>query len=90
MQNLKSSVTDIGKTILPEHLILVANSLSVTGEFVGLSSKGIARQKAHVSVSSPFMLACFGVSSLCYLLFIFLSFGKKGLLFNDIGCERNF
>ncbi|XP_057524098.1 DNA-directed RNA polymerase IV subunit 1 [Amaranthus tricolor] len=60
LENLKSSVTDIGKTILPEHLILVANSLSVTGEFVGLSSKGIARQKAHVSVSSPFMLACFG------------------------------
>lgn len=59
LENLRSAVTDIGKSILPEHLILVADCLSVTGEFVGLSAKGIARQKSHVSVSSPFMLACF-------------------------------
>ncbi|KAK9668219.1 hypothetical protein RND81_13G042300 [Saponaria officinalis] len=57
--NLGGAVSDVGKTILPEHLILVADCLSVTGEFVGLSAKGISRQKAHVSVSSPFMLACF-------------------------------
>lgn len=57
--NLRSAASDIGKSILPEHLILVADCLSVTGEFVGLSPKGIARQKAHVSVSSPFLLACF-------------------------------
>ena len=62
MQNLRSAASDIGKSILPEHLILVADCLSVTGEFVGLSPKGIARQKAHVSVSSPFLLACFNVS----------------------------
>ncbi|KAH9612457.1 hypothetical protein KSS87_013832 [Heliosperma pusillum] len=57
--NLKSVVSDIGKSVLPEHLNLVADCLSVAGEFVGLSAKGIARQKAHVSVSSPFMLGCF-------------------------------
>ncbi|XP_074264846.1 DNA-directed RNA polymerase IV subunit 1-like [Silene latifolia] len=59
LRNLKSVVSDIGKTVLPEHLNLVADCLSVAGEFVGLSAKGIAKQKAHVSVSSPFMLACF-------------------------------
>ncbi|XP_021754155.1 DNA-directed RNA polymerase IV subunit 1-like [Chenopodium quinoa] len=59
LENLRSAATDTGKTILPEHLILLADCLSVTGEFVGLSPKGVARQKALVSVSSPFMLACF-------------------------------
>lgn len=59
LENLRCAATDMGKTFLPEHLILLADCLSVTGEFVGLSAKGIARQKAHVSVSSPFMLACF-------------------------------
>ncbi|KAL2902304.1 DNA-directed RNA polymerase IV subunit 1 [Bienertia sinuspersici] len=48
LENLNCAANDIGKTILPEHLILLADCLSVTGEFVGLSAKGIARQKAHV------------------------------------------
>lgn len=63
MQNLESSVSDVGKTILPQHLLLVANSLSVTGGFVGLTSKGLAQQREHASVPSPFSQACFAVSS---------------------------
>ncbi|GAB4834330.1 hypothetical protein Ancab_032584 [Ancistrocladus abbreviatus] len=57
--NLRSAMLDIGKTVLPEHLILVADCLSSTGEFVGLSPKGMTRQKAQMSVSAPFMQACF-------------------------------
>ncbi|GMH29806.1 hypothetical protein Nepgr_031649 [Nepenthes gracilis] len=57
--NLRSAVLDVGRTVLPEHLILVADCLSMTGEFVGLSPKGMTRQKAQMSVSAPFLQACF-------------------------------
>lgn len=62
MQNLDSAISDVGKTILPEHLLLIANCLSATGEFVGLSSRGLAQQRKHASVVSPFTQACFSVS----------------------------
>lgn len=71
LQNLESAISDIGKTILPEHLVLVADFLSVTGEFVGLNAKGIAKHKEHASVSSPFMQACFSVSSHIYYSHIY-------------------
>lgn len=62
VQKLESAAADIGKTILPQHLLLVANCLSATGEFVSLNAKGIAQQLEHASVTSPFMQACFSVS----------------------------
>lgn len=68
MQSLKSAIADIGKTVLPEHLLLVASCLSATGDFVGLNAKGMARQKELTSISSPFMQACFSVGSHTYLL----------------------
>lgn len=63
MQNLESAISDTGKNILPEHLLIVANTLSATGEFVGLNAKGLALQRKHSSVSSPFVQAFFSVSS---------------------------
>lgn len=66
MQSLGSAISDTGKTVLPKHLLLVASSLSACGEFVGLNSKGMARQRQHASVSSPFVQACFSVSFLIY------------------------
>lgn len=71
LQNLESAVSDVGKTILPEHLLLVANTLSVTGNFVGLTPKGLARQREHASVASPFSQACFSVSSHYLFAFVF-------------------
>lgn len=68
MQSLKTAVSDIGKPILPEHLLLVADCLSVTGEFIGLNAKGIEKQRDLASVSSPFTQACFSVSFLMFLL----------------------
>ncbi|WJX54939.1 DNA-directed RNA polymerase [Trifolium repens] len=59
LHNLSSATSDTGKSILPKHLRLVANSLSASGEFVGLNAKGMARQRKHASVSSPFVQACF-------------------------------
>ncbi|GMJ15023.1 SILENCING MOVEMENT DEFICIENT 2, NUCLEAR RNA POLYMERASE D 1A, nuclear RNA polymerase D1A [Hibiscus trionum] len=59
LNNLKSAISDTGKTILNEHVHLVTNCLSITGEFVGLNSKGLKRQREHAFVSSPFMQACF-------------------------------
>ncbi|XP_022736885.1 DNA-directed RNA polymerase IV subunit 1 isoform X3 [Durio zibethinus] len=75
LNNLKSAISDTGKTILNEHLLLVANCLSATGEFVGLNSKGLKRQREHAFVSSPFMQACFSNPSAS-----FVNAAKAGVL----------
>lgn len=58
-----SAISDTGKSVIPEHLLLLANALSISGEFVGLNSRGISLQRQHTSVLSPFQRACFTVSS---------------------------
>ena len=74
MQSLNSAISDTGKTILPEHLVLTADCLSATGEFVALNAKGLAQQRKETAVSSPFLQACFSVSYLqfTFLLLVFL------------------
>ncbi|MED6198738.1 hypothetical protein PIB30_069412 [Stylosanthes scabra] len=67
LQNLASATSDTGKTILRKHLRLVADSLSVSGEFVGLNGKGMTRQRQHASVSSPFVQACFSNPGSCFI-----------------------
>ncbi|XP_011014513.1 PREDICTED: DNA-directed RNA polymerase IV subunit 1-like [Populus euphratica] len=67
LNNLQSAMSDVGKTLLPEHLLLVANCLSVTGEFVGLNAKGLKRQREHASVSTPFVQACFSNPGDCFI-----------------------
>lgn len=67
LNSLKSAISDIGKTVLPEHLLLVASCLSATGEFVGLNAKGMARQKELTSISSPFMQGCFSSPGSCFI-----------------------
>ncbi|TMX01481.1 hypothetical protein EJD97_024444 [Solanum chilense] len=56
---LHSAVSETGKKILPEHLVLAADSLTTTGEFVPLSAKGLTLQRKAAGVVSPFMQACF-------------------------------
>ncbi|XP_059276067.1 DNA-directed RNA polymerase IV subunit 1 isoform X1 [Lycium ferocissimum] len=56
---LHSAVSDTGKKILPEHLVLAADCLTATGEFVPLSAKGLTLQRKAAGVVSPFMQACF-------------------------------
>ncbi|XP_019445104.1 PREDICTED: DNA-directed RNA polymerase IV subunit 1-like isoform X1 [Lupinus angustifolius] len=65
--SLASATSATGKTILPKHLRLVANSLSATGEFVGLNAKGMKRQRQHASVASPFVQACFSNPGSCFI-----------------------
>ncbi|KAF9599436.1 hypothetical protein IFM89_037202 [Coptis chinensis] len=67
LRNLKVAVSDIGKSILPEHLLLVADCLTVTGQFIGLNAKGIAKQRDLVSVPSPFTQACFSSPGPCFI-----------------------
>ncbi|KAF7828324.1 DNA-directed RNA polymerase IV subunit 1 isoform X1 [Senna tora] len=67
LHSLESAISDTGKSVLPKHLLLVANSLSASGEFVGLNSKGMARQRQHASVSSPFVQACFSNPGSCFI-----------------------
>lgn len=54
-------MADTGKAMLREHLLLVADSLSVTGEFVALNPKGWGRQRQTESTPAPFTQACFSV-----------------------------
>ncbi|XP_019094155.1 PREDICTED: DNA-directed RNA polymerase IV subunit 1-like [Camelina sativa] len=65
--NLESAVSDTGKTILKEHLLLVADSLSITGEFVALNAKGWSKQRQAESTPAPFTQACFSSPSQCFL-----------------------
>ncbi|XP_010533721.1 PREDICTED: DNA-directed RNA polymerase IV subunit 1 isoform X2 [Tarenaya hassleriana] len=67
LANLESAISDTGKTILPQHLILAADALSVSGEFVGLNAKGWAKQRQISSAPSPFTQACFSSPSDCFL-----------------------
>jgi DNA-directed RNA polymerase-4 subunit 1 len=66
VQSLRSKTDDIGKNIHREHLLVVADSLSVSGQFHGLSSQGLKQQRTRLSISSPFSEACFSVSNICY------------------------
>ncbi|CAI0374226.1 unnamed protein product [Linum tenue] len=59
LNNLESAVADVGKTVLPQHLLLLANTMSVTGEFVALNGKGLRLQREHSKISTPFMQASF-------------------------------
>ncbi|KAL6182113.1 hypothetical protein ACLB2K_043536 [Fragaria x ananassa] len=65
LNKLESATKDVGKTILPQHLLLVADCLSSTGEFVSLNAKGIGQQLEHASVIAPFMQACFSTPGPC-------------------------
>ncbi|XAR55026.1 DNA-directed RNA polymerase [Bertholletia excelsa] len=75
LDDLKSAISDMGKIILPEHLQLVADCLSSTGEFVSLNAKGLTVQRKQTSVSSPFTLACFSNPADCLI-----RAAKKGVL----------
>ncbi|GFS33264.1 nuclear RNA polymerase D1A [Actinidia rufa] len=77
IDRLKSAISDTGKTILPEHLLLAADCLSSTGEFVALNAKGLADQRKRMSVSAPFTQACFSNPADCLI-----KAAKKGVLDN--------
>ncbi|MQL93102.1 hypothetical protein Taro_025744, partial [Colocasia esculenta] len=57
--NLKATTSNIGKTIHAEHFHLVADCLSITGEFHPLNAKGIKLQKDQLSITSPFLQGFF-------------------------------
>ncbi|KAL6556344.1 hypothetical protein OROGR_005632 [Orobanche gracilis] len=65
VKDLHSAIEDTGKTILPEHLVVTANCLSTTGQFVPLSAKGMAHQQKESNICSPFTQACFSNPSDC-------------------------
>ncbi|KAF8095702.1 hypothetical protein N665_0325s0005 [Sinapis alba] len=67
LADLESAVSDTGKGMLREHLLLVADCLSVTGEFVALSAKGWSKQRQAESTPAPFTQACFSSPSQCFL-----------------------
>ncbi|XP_076951920.1 DNA-directed RNA polymerase IV subunit 1-like isoform X1 [Bidens hawaiensis] len=64
---LKSAIEDTGKSILPQHLALAADCLSVAGEFAPINAKGLSLQRKQASVSAPFTQACFSNPSDCFV-----------------------
>ncbi|PSS09783.1 DNA-directed RNA polymerase IV subunit like [Actinidia chinensis var. chinensis] len=77
LTRLKFAISDTSKTILVEHLLLIVDCLSATGEFVALNAKGLADQRKHMSVSAPFTQACFSNPADCLI-----KAAKKGVLDN--------
>ncbi|KAK9071295.1 hypothetical protein SSX86_009863 [Deinandra increscens subsp. villosa] len=67
LRRLKSAIEDTGKSILPQHLALTADCLSVAGEFAPLNAKGLSLQRTQASVSAPFTQACFSNPSDCFV-----------------------
>ncbi|XP_019194746.1 PREDICTED: DNA-directed RNA polymerase IV subunit 1-like [Ipomoea nil] len=58
LSGLSSTISEIGKKIVPEHLVLTADYLSSTGEFIALNSKGLADQRKANGLYAPFSQAC--------------------------------
>ncbi|KAI7993950.1 DNA-directed RNA polymerase IV subunit 1 [Camellia lanceoleosa] len=81
LSSLKSAISETGKSILPKHLLLAADCLSTTGEFVALNAKGFAVQRKNAFVSSPFVQACFSNPADCLI-----KAAKKGLQDDLQGC----
>ncbi|KAF2917453.1 DNA-directed RNA polymerase IV subunit 1 isoform X2 [Oryza sativa Japonica Group] len=59
VESLRSTTDAIGRNIHRQHLLVVADCLSISGQFHGLSSQGLKQQRAWLSISSPFSEACF-------------------------------
>lgn len=79
LQSLKSVTADIGRDIHKRHLFMAADCLSVTGEFHGLSTKGLRQQRNDMSISSPFAQACLSVSAFFFHV-AFYSFISRPIL----------
>ncbi|KAK1261767.1 DNA-directed RNA polymerase D subunit 1 [Acorus gramineus] len=67
LKGLKSATSDAGRSIHPRHLLITADCMSVTGEFLGLNAKAIKQQRKQASVSSPFMQSCFSTPGTCLI-----------------------
>ncbi|KAH6759605.1 hypothetical protein C2S52_022863 [Perilla frutescens var. hirtella] len=67
VNSLHAAISDTGKSILPEHLVVAANCLSATGEFVPLNPRGLAHQRKETNIYSPFSQACFLNPSDCFV-----------------------
>lgn len=67
VSSLDSAVRETGKSMLSEHLVLTADCLSATGEFVALNGKGISQQRKEFSVACPFSQACFSNPGDCFI-----------------------
>ncbi|XP_015696685.1 DNA-directed RNA polymerase IV subunit 1-like [Oryza brachyantha] len=59
VESLRSTTDAIGRNIRRQHLLVVADCLSVSGQFHGLTSQGLKHQRTSLSISSPFSEACF-------------------------------
>uniref|UniRef100_A0A0D9W8E5 DNA-directed RNA polymerase n=1 Tax=Leersia perrieri TaxID=77586 RepID=A0A0D9W8E5_9ORYZ len=66
-KSLRSTTDAIGKNIRQQHLLVVADCLSVSGQFHGLSSQGLKQQRTWLSISSPFSEACFSRPAHCFI-----------------------
>ena len=53
-QRLSKSVTMVAKGVLKEHLILLANSMTCSGNLIGFNSGGIKALSRALNLQNPF------------------------------------
>ncbi|XP_078447959.1 nuclear RNA polymerase D1A isoform X3 [Wolffia australiana] len=73
VRDLKAATVKIGKQIQDEHLHLVADSLSATGEFHSLTGRGLKLQREQQSINSPLLHGFFSTPAKN-----FINAAKKG------------
>ena len=62
-QRLATAVTMVAKGVLKEHLILLANSMTCAGNFVGFNSSGYKALSRALNIQVPFTEATLFVSN---------------------------
>lgn len=62
MQRLSKSVSMVSKGVLGDHLILLANSMTCTGNMIGFNSSGYKALSRALSIQVPFTEATLFVS----------------------------
>lgn len=62
LQRLSASITMVAKGVLKDHLILVANSMTCTGNLIGFNTSGYKALFRSLKVQVPFTEATLIVS----------------------------
>lgn len=64
LQRLSASVRKVSKGVLKEHIILVANNMTCSGDMLGFNSGGYKALTRSLNIKAPFTEATLIVSML--------------------------
>jgi len=77
LQRLRLAAAGMGQHLLPEHLKLVADSVTYCGEVMGATFPGFKALCTSTSISTPFTKAAFQV---CFIYENQADFGRPTLM----------